>query len=69
MYKIAVIIVCGAAFGLLVLQTAQNADLSLTDAEKAMLKAAVKKAVQRVARIVKKVLGYGKNGRRNNSRA
>lgn len=59
MYKIAVIIVCGAAFGLLILQTAQNVDLSLTDAEKAAIKAAVKKLAKRVVHFIKKVLGYG----------
>lgn len=41
MYKIAVIIVCGAAFGLLILQIAQNCSISFTAAEKAAIKAAV----------------------------
>ena len=48
MYKIAVIIVCGAAFGLLILQTAQNVDLSLTDAEKAAIKAAAENFIGRL---------------------
>lgn len=48
MYKIAVIIVCGAAFGLLILQTAQNVDLSLTDAEKAAIKAAAENFMERL---------------------
>lgn len=68
MYKIAIIIVCGAAFGLLILQTAQNVDLSLTPAEKAAIKAAVKNFVKRVVRFIKKV-GYGKDDTRDNSRA
>lgn len=63
MYKIAVIIVCGAAFGLLILQTAQNCGISFTAAEKAAIKAAVSNAVQRVARLCKKVLGNGKKDR------
>ena len=63
MYKIAVIIVCGAAFGLLILQTAQNCGISFTAAEKAAIKAAVSNAVQRVARFCKKVLGNGKKDR------
>lgn len=48
MYQIAIIIVCGAAFGLLILQTAQNCSISFTAAEKAAIKAAVGNFIERL---------------------
>lgn len=48
MYKIAVIIVCGAAFGLLILQIAQNCSISFTHEEKAVIKAAVENFSERL---------------------
>lgn len=68
MYKIAIIIVCGAAFGLLILQCGQNFDISFTEAEKAAIKAAISNAVQRVVGNYKKVLGYVSHRCRDNRR-
>lgn len=48
MYQIAIIIVCGAAFGLLILQTAQNCSISFTAAEKAAIKAAAENFMGRL---------------------
>ena len=48
MYQIAIIIVCGAAFGLLILQTAQNCSISFTAAEKAAIKAAAENFMERL---------------------
>lgn len=48
MYQIAIIIVCGAAFGLLILQTAQNFSISFTSEEKAVIKAAVENFMERL---------------------
>lgn len=48
MYQIAIIIVCGAAFGLLILQTAQNCSISFTAAEKATIKAAAENFMGRL---------------------
>ncbi len=47
MYQIAIIIVCGAAFGLLILQIAQNCSISFTAAEKAAIKAAAENFMER----------------------
>ena len=48
MYQIAIIIVCGAAFGLLILQTAQNCSISFTHEEKAAIKAAAENFIERL---------------------
>ena len=48
MYQIAIIIVCGAAFGLLILQTAQNCSISFTHEEKAAIKAAAENFIGRL---------------------
>ena len=48
MYQIAIIIVCGAAFGLLILQTAQNCSISFTAEEKAAIKAAAENLIERL---------------------
>lgn len=48
MYQIAIIIVCGAAFGLLILQTAQNCSISFTAEEKAAIKAAAENFMERL---------------------
>lgn len=48
MYQIAIIIVCGAAFGLLILQTAQNFSISFTHEEKAAIKAAAENFMGRL---------------------
>lgn len=48
MCQIAIIIVCGAAFGLLILQTAQNCSISFTAAEKATIKAAAENFMGRL---------------------
>lgn len=48
MYQIAIIIVCGAAFGLLILQTAQNCSISFTATEKAAIKAAAENFMERL---------------------
>ena len=47
MYQIAIIIVCGAAFGLLILQTAQNFSISFTSEEKAAIKAVAENFMER----------------------
>lgn len=51
MYQIAIIIVCGAAFGLLILQTAQNCSISFTAAEKAAIKAAAENLIGRLKNV------------------
>lgn len=48
MYQIAIIIVCGTAFGLLILQTAQNFSISFTHEEKAAIKAAAENLIGRL---------------------
>lgn len=48
MYQIAIIIVCGAAFGLLILQAAQNFSISFTSEEKAAIKAAAENFMERL---------------------
>lgn len=51
MYQIAIIIVCGAAFGLLILQTAQNFSISFTHEEKAAIKAAAENLIERLKNV------------------
>lgn len=51
MYQIAIIIVCGAAFGLLILQTAQNFSISFTHEEKAAIKAAAENLMERLKNV------------------
>lgn len=60
MYQIAIIIVCGAAFGLLILQTAQNFSISFSHEEKAAIKAAAENLIGR--------LKNGISNRRRNNR-